>query len=477
MVFGLVLSFSGGSWDITYHILNIPESFFSYPHSLVYSGILIVVCIFFMNLRRNFHAEKKIRNNNYIILSGIVLVLAAGPFDFSWHSKFGLDGLLSPPHLTLLSGWLLVALGNLRITNFRLNELRVKSQNLHDDLSKANHNSAASAAITTTTKAHEIKEFDSRGHELVGDDEQKEVQEEKEEENDEGHLMKKGEKTILKNQMQKNYGKLIPNSIINGGPKLYKLQLFLNLSILLLIMSGILYFFSLPFSETEFYNFNPPSLLALFVYGLGFPILFSAYLVKILLNYPDLKIMVPLVGIFYVIVTLITQISSNSFLAEYSGYYLLNLIPFVLLYAVMARSSSSSSRRHHLRFKNKLLDNKSSQFQQQQQQQQQPSPNPDNKKIMNVIFSHIPSSSNFKYLALATTFGLLSYSLCFPLNTYVYNEELYGYLIYQNLVVKVYQEIFFENYVIIAAMSVAGGFLGYMILHITKSMRIQNHTR
>lgn len=464
MVFGLVLSFSGGSWDITYHILNIPESFFSYPHSLVYSGILIVVCIYFMNLRRNFRAEKKIRNNNYIILSGIVLVLAAGPFDFSWHSKFGLDGLLSPPHLTLLSGWLLVAIGNLRITNFKLNELRVKSQNVHDDISKANHNSAAASAITTN--AQEIKEFDNRDHGISRDDEQEgdEEEEEEEEEENKGYLMKKGEKTVIKNQPQKKYGKLTPNSLVNGGPNLYKLQLFLNLSILLLIMSGILYFFSLPFSETEFYNFNPPPLLALFVYGLGFPILFSAYLLKILLNYPDLKIIVPLVGIFYVIVTLITQVSSNSFLAEYSGYYLLNLIPFFLLYATMMRSSL-----RHLSSKNKLLDNKNSQA-------QQPPLNPDNKKIMNVIFSHI-QSSNFKYLALAMTFGLLSYSLCFPLNTYVYNEELYGYLIYQNLVVKVYQEIFFENYVIIAAMSVAGGFLGYMILYITKSMKVQNHTR
>ena len=48
---------------------------------------------------------------------GAVLILAAGPFDFSWHLKFGLDGLLSPPHVTLLTGWLLVGLGNLQITN------------------------------------------------------------------------------------------------------------------------------------------------------------------------------------------------------------------------------------------------------------------------------------------------------------------------------------------------------------------------
>ena len=124
IVIGLIISFSGGSWDITFHILSQPESFFSYPHTLVYTGILIVISIFFINFGKNILNKNQHRKDNFLILMGAVLILAAGPFDFSWHLKFGLDGLLSPPHVILLTGWLLVGLGNLRITNNLINLIR-----------------------------------------------------------------------------------------------------------------------------------------------------------------------------------------------------------------------------------------------------------------------------------------------------------------------------------------------------------------
>jgi hypothetical protein len=44
---------------------------------------------------------------------GIILLVGAGPFDFVWHSNFGLDGLLSPPHLTLITGMLLCSIGGM----------------------------------------------------------------------------------------------------------------------------------------------------------------------------------------------------------------------------------------------------------------------------------------------------------------------------------------------------------------------------
>jgi hypothetical protein len=202
-----------------------------------------------------------------------------------------------------------------------------------------------------------------------------------------------------------------------GRISFYQIQLFLNLSILLMIISGFLYFFSLPFSETQSYNFNPPPFLALLVYGLDFPILFSGYFLKILSKYPDIKTMVPLVGTFYII----------------TGYYLLNLIPFLLFYIVYRyyyHSNLANSEKSH-----NSLNNKKDLF----------------------------SARNSKYALLGIIFALLSYSLCFPLNTYIYNEEIYGYLIYQNLVVEVYQMVFSENFVIILAMSAIGGYIGYLL--------------
>lgn len=392
MIIGLVLSFSGGSWDITFHILSQPESFFSYPHSLVYSGILLVISIFAVNFRKNFSEEKTIKKNNIIIFTGIILILTAGPFDFSWHLKFGLDGLLSPPHLTLLTGWLLIAIGNLRITSMRVNQTKIK------DNERGSHQPDSSNLYHDRT------------------------------------LVAKG-RTAINQESNKIQNERQWTSKLEslGRISFYQIQLFLNLSILLMIISGFLYFFSLPFSETQSYNFNPPPFLALLVYGLGFPILFSGYFLRILSKYPDIKIMVPLVGTFYIIMTSVTQISSNSYLSGYTGYYLLNLIPFLLFYVV-----------YRYYYHSNLVNSEKSQ------------------NSLNNKKDHF-SARNSKYALLGIIFALLSYSLCFPLNAYIYNEEIYGYLIYQNLVVEVYQMVFSENFVIILTMSAIGGYIGYLL--------------
>lgn len=117
IIIGLIISFSGGSWDITFHILSQPESFFSYPHTLVYTGIFIVISTFLINIRKNILDNNPYKKANYLTLLGAILILASGPFDFSWHLEFGLDGLLSPPHITLLTGWMFVGIGNLQITD------------------------------------------------------------------------------------------------------------------------------------------------------------------------------------------------------------------------------------------------------------------------------------------------------------------------------------------------------------------------
>ena len=113
---------------------------------------------------------------------------------------------------------------------------------------------------------------------------------------------------------------------------LLKIQLVLNLSLILVILSGFIYFFSLPFSETQFYNYNPDPLIAFLIYSFGFPFLLSSFFISILKNYPDFDEMILLVGSFYVIIMLLTQIISNPFLFGYSWYYMLNIIPFVIIY-------------------------------------------------------------------------------------------------------------------------------------------------
>src|SRR5215208_3718785 len=40
---GILRAESGGSWDITNHLLNKPETFFSLPHIILYSGIILAI--------------------------------------------------------------------------------------------------------------------------------------------------------------------------------------------------------------------------------------------------------------------------------------------------------------------------------------------------------------------------------------------------------------------------------------------------
>ncbi|NND87327.1 MAG: hypothetical protein HKM23_08435 [Nitrosopumilus sp.] len=114
--FGILLVTVGGSWDITNHLLSKPETFFSPPHALMYTGVAISLIgtvlsfVGWKNLQKfsdSYFLSLKIK------LIGIALLIGAGPFDFIWHSNFGLDGLLSPPHLTLIMGMFLCSVGGM----------------------------------------------------------------------------------------------------------------------------------------------------------------------------------------------------------------------------------------------------------------------------------------------------------------------------------------------------------------------------
>ncbi len=108
---GSFMQISGASWDITSHLLNQPDSFFTPSHAMLYTGIGLIAISAGVGsylLRR-----KKIKQYNSISLSFKLLIigsffsLIAGPLDYLWHQSFGLDGLLSPTHITLATGMLI----------------------------------------------------------------------------------------------------------------------------------------------------------------------------------------------------------------------------------------------------------------------------------------------------------------------------------------------------------------------------------
>ena len=114
-LFATILQTWGGSWDITSHQLGEPETFFTPPHTVLYSGVgigLISSIIAAAFILKN----KEIRKESFVfglklIIIGTAFQIAAGPADYYWHELFGTDGLLSPTHLTLITGILIQTVG------------------------------------------------------------------------------------------------------------------------------------------------------------------------------------------------------------------------------------------------------------------------------------------------------------------------------------------------------------------------------
>jgi hypothetical protein len=127
---GVALQISGSNWDIIWHGIGNVESFFTPPHSVIYSGVAlaigsIILGVILFSIFEEKKGSRSISPVYFLRLSiilpfplklaviGSLLQLTAGPFDFWWHNQFGFDGLLSPPHSVLASGMLMVALGAL----------------------------------------------------------------------------------------------------------------------------------------------------------------------------------------------------------------------------------------------------------------------------------------------------------------------------------------------------------------------------
>ena len=239
--FGILLVTVGGSWDITNHLLSKPESFFSPPHALMYSGVaisLIGVVLSFIGWKN----LKKFKDSYFLSLKikliGIGLLTGAGPLDFIWHSYFGLDGLLSPPHFTLIIGMFLCSIGGMI-----------------------------------------------------------------------------GISRYLK---------------FNNSQSLAKYLLILAVIPVWLSASGIISSLSLPFSSTDFFQFNPEPTIAFIIASLGYPFLISLSLILIfrLSNY-QFGMMSILGGLFLLIYSS-TAIVPNFAMFDTVQFYSLNLIPFVI---------------------------------------------------------------------------------------------------------------------------------------------------
>ncbi|MEM2159774.1 MAG: hypothetical protein QXN55_02330 [Candidatus Nitrosotenuis sp.] len=246
---GIILVTAGGSWDITNHILNKPETFFAPPHAMLYSGVgiaLLGFILLFVSWKKSGKLPKfqlGVRTTTI----GIALLLAAGPIDFSWHSAFGLDGLLSPPHLILISGMGLSSIG---------------------------------ALINTKTL-----------------------------------------------QMESERSKRFA-IIISFIPVWFSI-------------TGLFYSFSLPFSKTDYFDFNPNPTFAASFAAIAYPFLISTILVSSALLAKKRFGVASIVGISYLAIMTLSAVIPNHTLIPTIPFYFANIIPIVLGDYVLSKAKNT----------------------------------------------------------------------------------------------------------------------------------------
>jgi hypothetical protein len=354
---GILLAESGGSWDITNHLLNKPETFFSPPHVILYSGIglaLVGASIMFLHWRsysiylsttkgeKNLELDLSIK----LVISGVFMLILAGPLDFSWHSAFGLDGLLSPPHLTLTIGMLAGSIG---------------------------------ALIGITSCIFIINNSIS--------------QEKRHNNND---TFKKNEKIPI---------------------QLYTTLIIIGILPVWMSSSGIIYMFSLPFSDTEYYNFNLEPAIAATIATLTFPFLISFILVSLFKLVEEIGNkkrkfgIISVTGSIFIIITIVTMIIPNKSLIPTIPFYLLNIIPIIMA---------------------------------------------------DIFLSKLPLKRLFIY-ASGGILGSSFFMIYYPMITHIYNEVFSNQPVWPSLTAPTYFDMIVQVYPLLAVPAVGAGILGTIV--------------
>lgn len=109
-----LVEMTGGSWDIQWHFAGRVETFWTPPHTVLYGGIGVVALVSFGGLGLRFlgpAAPRPLEFGLRVMALGVALQFGAGAFDNWWHAVYGVDDVLSPPHVLLILGMNVVAIG------------------------------------------------------------------------------------------------------------------------------------------------------------------------------------------------------------------------------------------------------------------------------------------------------------------------------------------------------------------------------
>ena len=330
---GVLLTSSSASWDITNHLINKPETFFSTPHLLLYTGVVVAALgsvIMFVS-KRSFANQEKFKRPMRLVIIGISMVVIAGPFDYNWHVAFGLDGLLSPSHLILTFGLFLASMGALS-----------------------------------------------------------------------GLVFARNYSPLLTSQE----GKPKQSVVLFGMDNLLSV---IGILPLWITATGLLYMFSLPFSDTQSFDFNPDPTFAAIFATIGFPLLLSTILyLSYRLNYRFG--ILSITGAAFLLISILTTMIPNVSLVPTISFYFLSIIPFVVADTILSYSKSKS----------------------------------------------------LQYVA-GGILGSCSFMVYYPFITYVYNGAFTHDVVFPSLIALVYSELMISSYSLLVGPLIASGILGVIL--------------
>lgn len=369
---GILLTASSGSWDITNHLLNRPETFFSPPHAGLYSGVVLVLFGSLMTYRYHRHSSKIsdiIKNKKSLpiylrlVIVGIIMLMSAGPLDFAWHTAFGLDGLLSPPHVVLTMGLVLCSIGAF--------------------LGLISKNNYYPGRMRTKTNMKTMTNDDN--YFIVG----------------------------MKNRSRND----------TARTKRSLLYIIIAITAIWITVSGIIHMVSLPFSDTDFFKFNPNPLLAGLIATLCFPFLVSFILFT---SWEITKKfgMLSASGMVFIFINLVTTILPNENLVPMIPFYLLNVIPIILIDVSLSLPALGIS--------SPILLSQT------------------RKKIVKMLAGIV--------------LGLTFFMLYFPLITHTYNEvSINPQPVWPSVTASIYFEMIDEMFPLLVVSSMAAGILGVVV--------------
>jgi hypothetical protein len=325
---GIALQIGAANWDIIWHGVTDVESFFTPPHTVLYSGVALTIgsifigIIQYVRLRETDGEGEKEKEKEHVqqpladkpseltttkeslskalgdvrqssssssslltslhcliqtlfkmpypiklVAIGTIIEIFSGGFDSWWHYNFGFDGLLSPPHLMLTIGMLTSVYGA-----------------------------------------------------LIG---------------------------IFKLLQNNNYGN-------NSKSVLLKISFIVSYAVAWIVTVNTIFMFSLPYSKGQYFDFNPNPFAAIFIATIAIPFVSGMIFYSAAKTLRDVHFRFTFITLAFMIIHSIATIISNNHFAILYPLYLLNIIPALTADIII----SSKRKRYYEKEKNTVVERK-----------------------------------------------------------------------------------------------------------------------